>query len=85
MNNDQMKLEAIQHTDGRFWLRKNGRIIYEDIQKPTTEELAKVTYRKIGGTIMKAYELLTIPLAVMRVVTHPQFVRPYETPHNSLG
>lgn len=77
MTNDQMKLEAIAHVDGRFWLRKNGRIIYEDLQRPTPEELAKVTYRKIGGTIAKAVELLAIPMAVTRVVTHPQFVRPY--------
>lgn len=83
--NDQMKLEAIAHADGRFWLRKNGRIIYEDLHKPTVDEVAKLTYRKIGGTIAKAGELLAIPMAVARLVTHPQFVRPYEERHNSLG
>ncbi len=77
---DNMRLEAIEHSDGRFWLRKNGRIIYEDLHRPAIGELAKLVFRKVGGTLGKAFGLLSEAMDKPILMKHPQFVRPYESP-----
>ena len=73
------KIEIIVHAPtGRRWLRIGGKIVLEETSKNslTVTEAAKMFYRKAGRTVARlAEELVAIePL----VVTHPQFVRPYE-------
>lgn len=78
-----MKLESIRHSDGRFWLRKNGRIIYSEIlhpeQEPHAGEVAGLVYRALGCKIVEAIELVQplIERPTVRV-THPAYVQPYQ-------
>lgn len=81
-----MKLESIRHTDGRFWLRKNGRIIYGEVLQPDVEphagEVASIVYRSLGCKIVEAIELINplIERPTVRV-SHPGYVQPYQEGH----
>lgn len=73
-----VRIDNCHHSDGRTWLRVNGRIIFEfsDKDKLGLIDVAKAVYRKLGVKIVDAAAMLAS--ARLFTYNHPQFVRPYQ-------
>jgi hypothetical protein len=69
-------LEMFQHSDGRRWVRLNGRLITPTLYGASLQEIASLIYRKLRTTIAEAAKQLTSCTVIE--VTHPQFVQPYQ-------
>lgn len=53
--------QIIRHSDGRFWIRKNGKVLW---------------FGNRNDTIARAFECFTAADESPILITHPQYVRP---------